>query len=197
MSFNYGNYGQQSSIIRYKTLKPNNEEDTTNGYQKADNDSSSDFKPLNNGNSSSTRYKTLKPNDGENINNGYQKADNNIPADAKPLENSLVRSEPIYDMQGIKPFRGTLTDAKPLQRDFFDPNFSTPEDTYIKKSEMGELFTQEEIEKYFDYKYVHKSNGDRHDMFLAFAIKSGLEINGVKITTIDELLQALGKDEKQ
>ena len=91
-----------------------------------------------------------------------------------------------------------VKDTKPLQRRYFDPEFSTPTDTYMKKSEIEEKFTQEEIERYFDYKYVYKSKKDdlgvRQDMFLAFVIKSGLEINGIRITTIDQLLQALGKN---
>jgi len=146
--------------------------------------------------SSSAREKTLKPENSE-VDNNYEKAES-VPSDVKPLENLRERQAPKYDMQGIEPYSGARPNAKPLQRLNRDTNYSTPIDTYLSKEEVIEKFTQEEIEKYFEYKYVYKSreNGARQDMWLAYVIKSGLEINGIKITTIDELINVLSKKDE-
>ena len=144
--------------------------------------------------SPTTRYKTIKPRD-EKIDNSYTKSDG-IPSNAKPLENQLKRIEPQYDMQGIKPDRGGNVSGKPVQRAVIDPNYSTPKETYLSKQEALELFSQKELDTYFNYNYVTKSseNGDRQDMWLAYVLKSGIEINGEKITTVQQLREALGKN---
>lgn len=51
------------------------------------------------------------------------------------------------------------------------------------------------INQYFDNRGIQ--NGLKGQAYEGYSLKNDIEINGVKITTVDELLQALGKDEKQ
>ena len=94
----------------------------------------------------------------------------------------------------IRPFTNDDSDSKPVTRMELDPNYSTPRETYMTKDEVLGVFSQRELAKYFDYNYVIKDRGDnRQDIFLAYIIKGNVIIDGVKINTVEELKEALGK----
>ncbi len=116
--------------------------------------------------------------------------------DSKPSENQEEQSESGNNTDGIRPFRGDMNDFdfKPVTREVLDPNYSTPRETYLTEDEIQGTFSQRELAKYFDYDYVVRSREDnRHDVFPAYILKNNVEINGVKIKTVEELMQALGK----
>ena len=116
--------------------------------------------------------------------------------DSQPYETQEEQPESGNDTDGISHFRGDMNDFnfKPVTREALDPNYYTRRETYLTEDEIQDTFSQRELAKYFDYDYVVRSRDDnRHDVFLAYILKSNVEINGVKIKTVEELMQALGK----